>query len=387
MNDDKNYLSSTKIDSKVVVLRANLDIPAFNLQVGDHTKIQAIVPTINSLIANNCKVIILAHCGPQLDEHVDEFSLMDIRFLLGKYLAKQVKFVNAKQSLNSIKYLEPKDVLMVENLHFNPEEYSSEYAVQEKFMHNFTSFGEVFINEAFGVNDNYASIRILSSKLKSYYGLHYEKEIQSILKISTGKLNSPFLLVVGGNNILSKLTLIRKLINKVDKIIVGGYVALAFLYAKGVECGLCKFEESTINEIQNVLQLAKDLHKEILLPIDHYCVKNLSNYTSTVEINTQHISGDLYAVDIGPNTLIMFRELIESSSTIIWSGPMGIFENENSNKGTEAIGEYIALSTPKDAYKVVLGDATSAAVALLKIKQKRFDHISISSQKFVELLA
>lgn len=381
----KKFLSEIEIDSKTVIIRADFNIPQVNIINNDHTKILAVVPTIKKLIDSNCKVILLSHLGKPLGEFADEYSLMDIRFLLGKYLEKQIKFVNAKQSLNSIKYLEYKDVLLIENLFFNKEEYSNDLSVQEKFMYNFYTLGDIFVNEAFGVDDNLASIKVLSQKLDSYLGLHYQKELESIKKISKHQ-DSPFTLIIGGNQIKNKLDLIENILEKVDKIIIGGETGLAFLQAKNVEISEYKYDENILSKIKQIIDKTNSLNKELFLPIDHYAVKDLNVYSNLTEINTQHLPEKYFAVDIGPKTLVMFREIIESSNKILWYGPMGKFENELSNKGTEAIGEYIALSTPKDSYKVAIGDSTSMAIALLKIKQKRFDHISISSTMYSSLI-
>lgn len=381
MQKNKKFLSSFKIENKTVILRVDFDIPRLNQDQEDETKIISIVPTIKKLIDANCKVVILSHMGDPSGEFTDQNSLMNLRFILGKHLERQIKFANATQCANSIKYLEQKDVLLIENLFFHKEEFSKKDEVKDQFVENFATLGDIFVNDAFGVTENLASIGNLQKKLDTYYGIHYEKEIESAKLISESKLK-PFTIVIGGNDINGKLEVLKSFKDNVDKVLVGGETGIAFLASNGITTGTHKFSSAILAQIKKIQKDFLKRNIDIILPIDHICLES-TNPRELVDINTQIIPSNLTAVDIGPNTLVLFREIIEYSSKIFWNGPMGVFENELSNKATEAIGEYIALSTPKDAYKVASGDSTSLAITMLKIKQKRFNHISNSTSEFI----
>jgi len=375
------YLSKSDINNKVVILRANLDIPPENIQQGDETRFYSVTKTINFLLQRNCKVVILSHFGEKLGEHNDSYSLMDVRFILSKLIDKQLKFANAKQCLNSIKYMHPEEVLLIENLYFHSEEFSGSEDEQKKFLEPFLSLGEVFVHEAFGVNDNeFASIKVLKNNLSTYYGFHFEEEVKVAQFMSQNNLR-PFTLILGGKFAPHKFSILEKMSKYVDKIIVGGEFGIAYLAARGVNTGKIEFIKEDIELLKKLDEKLIQKNIDINIPIDHVC---LNKENQIVQLETQQIDENLKPIDIGPKTLVLFREIIEASQKIFWYGPMGVYEDERSNKGTEAIGEYVALSTPKDAFKVAGGISTSLAITLLKIKHKRFDHITNNPLKFVE---
>jgi len=375
------YLSKSDLNNKVVIVRANLDVPVENIRQGDETRFYSVIKTINFLLQRNCKVIILSHFGEKLGEHNDSYSLMDVRFILSKLIGKQLKFANAKQCLNSIKYMHHGEVLLIENLYFHPEEFSGTEEDQKNFLEPFLNLGEIFVHEAFGINDEeFASIKLLKNKLPTYYGFHFEEEVKVAKFMSQDNLR-PFTLILGGKFSTHKFSILEKMSKHVNKVIFGGEFGIAYLAARDIKTGKSKF---ATEEIELLSQLDKTLIQkgiDVSVPIDHICINDEGKI---VELETQQIEENFKAIDIGPKTLVLFREIIEASQKIFWYGPMGMYEDEKSNKGTEAIGEYIALSTPKDAFKVAGGTSTSLAITLLKIKHKRFDHITNNPLKFVE---
>jgi phosphoglycerate kinase len=379
-------ITDVDLSKKIVVVRANLDVPLIGEEIQDDTKIKALVPTLQHLQKQNCKIIVISSLGEKLGEYNDSKSLMPIRFELGRQLQKPLKFVSIENCDNSIKFMEFGEILMLENLYFSKEEFSTNAKTREGFIKNLAKYADYYIDESFGVDEKLSSTLELPKMVKVLNGLQTAKEYESIDKIKT-KAESPFVGIVGGNDLEKKLPLLKFLAKNADIIMIGGGIAYDFLNYKKVQTGESKLTKGGKVMVKEIVDIAAKSKCEIILPVDHIVAKDFSEGATPVEVETQTIGNGLIGMDVGPKTLVMFRETIESAKTIVWCGPMGVFEWENFNRGTESVGEYIALSAPKDAYKIALGSSTLLSLTKLKIKHKRFSHISIGASKFIKLLS
>ena len=385
MYENIRKLQDVDVKNKTVIVRANFDVPIKDGEILDETRIKASVKTVEHLLDNNCKVVLLAHLGRPKGEEDDDLSLMPIRFALGHLLSKPVKFAHISACENSIKFMEQGEILLLENLRFNAAEESESEEERKEFVQVLANMGDVYVNDAFSVYRKHASVFDLPQMMTSVAGFSVQKEIEALNTI-TNNAQSPYVAVLGGAKVDTKISLLETLVEKVDKILLGGLMAYAFMQAEGVESGKSEIDPKDVKSAKSILKKAKSNGCEILLPVDHIAGEEFDELTKPVGIETQQIPANLFGLDIGPKTMVMYREAIESAQTILWNGPMGVFEWEPFNKGTEAIGEYIALSTPKDSFKVAGGADTTYAMKLLKIKPKRFSHVSVGGGMMLDFL-
>ncbi len=384
MSTGYKKFSDGNFQKKVVVLRADLEVPTLNGEVLDDTKIRNLIPTLQELIKAQAKVIILASLGSQTGEYSDESSLMQVRFQIGNLLEKPIKFVDLDRCDNSIKFMEFGDILLIENLFFHKEEYKGKDADRKELITHITQYGDYFINEAFGVDETFSSISVSSKELPSYYGLGYLKNLSCIESFSKG-LSSPAVLVLGGSADLTKLNGIKKVLPQFNYVLVGGEIALYFLASQGVGIGKTVLDEKILKKVKELIKLIASKKIELVLPVDHIVSQELDS-ESGVDVDVQVVPESKYVVDIGEKTLVLFREVIESAKTVVWYGPVGKFEIEAFNRGTESIGEYIALSASKDCIKLALGTSTLVAINKLKVKHKRFNCLVPNAEAFLNLV-
>lgn len=375
-------IEKANVFRKTVVVRANLDLLIDGDQVLEPTKINAILPTLELLRKAGNKVLLLAHLGEPVGEPRDDVSLMPIRFEIARKIGQAVKFVSIDNATNSIKYMEYGDILMFENLFFSKFEFSGSEEDRLKMLQIVIDAGQVYVDEAFGVDENLSSMNLLKSKIdNTYFGLNYMNEYRQaeILKTSAP---SPKVGIIGGRFTKAKLEFLIRSLEKYDTWLFAGEFALDMLSAQGVSLGA--FNSKVDPKIfEELLSKIDSTSRRVVYPVDHFAVNSSGE---TVEIATQSFEDEYLPKDVGPKTLILFREVIESSETIFWTGPVGVFEEEEFNVGTESVGEYIALSAPRHATKMACGSDTLLALSKLKIKHKRFTHLSTDSNKFLSLI-
>lgn len=379
----KNF-SDNNFSKKVVLLRADLDVPMSNGEILDSTKIKNLIPTLQELIKTNAKTIILSSFGEKTGEYSDENSLMQIRFEIGRQLEKSIKFVDLEHCDNSIKFMDFGEVLLIENLFFYKDEFKASSEKQEEFMHKVIQYCDFFVNDAFGVDESLSSIKIPSSKLTSSFGLAFAKNLECLENLKTD-LRSPSVFIFGGQATLSKIAAIKNVVGKFNQILIAGEWSAYFLAAKGVGFGALSLDEKLLKKVSEIIKLLETKKIDLVLPVDHI-VANNPNAQSGEYSDIQAIPTGKFAFDVGEKTLVMFREIIESAKTIVWYGTIGKFEIEEFNRGTESVGEYIALSASKDCGKLVLGTSTLVALEKLKVKQKRFTCLVPNAEAFLALV-
>lgn len=379
-------LDGQDVKGKTVIVRANLDVPLQNGEIVDESRINASLPTYEYLINNGAKIVVIGHLGRPNGEYVDELSLLPVRFALGKLLGTSIKFANIEACKNSIKFMDPGEVTMIENLRFDPREESKNTKDRKEYVSVLAELGDLYVNDCFGLYRKHASVFELAQAIPSVAGFSMTNEIEKLSQLLTD-YKSPYVAVIGGKKIDTKLQFMKDLIEKVDKMVIGGAMAYSFLAAQDVTVGDYNLQKDEVKTAKDILKLAKKAKTEVILPVDHIAAKLFNEDAEAIEIETQSIPKGHIGLDIGPKTLIMFREIIEAAQTVMWNGPMGVFEWEQFSKGTEAIGEFIALGTPKDALTVAGGGDTLAAMSILKIKPKRFSHVSVGGGMMLQFLA
>ena len=346
------------IKDKRVLIRVDFNVPMDSeLNISDDTRIREAIPTINYCIDNGAKSIILvSHLGRPKGRS-EEFSLKAILKRLERLLAKDVVFVdsldNAKITLNT---LVDGSILLLENIRF----YEGEEKNDSELSKQLADLCDVYVNDAFGTSHRkHASTYGVAQYAKEKVaGLLLKKEIDSF-GIALSNPLRPLLLIVGGSKVSSKLTLLKSILEVVDKIIIGGAMSNTFLKAVGYDMKASLVEEDLLEEARSILRTAKEKGVKIYLPVDVVATDNIKEAKIIKISPAQDIPDDLMAVDIGPATVRLFNEVIRDCETIIWNGPMGVYENQKFSRGTFSISHTIADTY---AYSVIGGGDTADAV-------------------------
>ena len=356
----QNVKSVREIDikDKRVLIRVDFNVPMDSeLNISDDTRIREAIPTINYCIDNGAKSIILvSHLGRPKGRS-EEFSLKAILKRLERLLAKDVVFVdsldNAKITLNT---LVDGSILLLENIRFYEREEKNDSELSKQL----ADLCDVYVNDAFGTSHRkHASTYGVAQYAKEKVaGLLLKKEIDSF-GIALSNPLRPLLLIVGGSKVSSKLTLLKSILEVVDKIIIGGAMSNTFLKAVGYDMKASLVEEDLLEEARSILRTAKEKGVKIYLPVDVVATDNIKEAKIIKISPAQDIPDDLMAVDIGPATVRLFNEVIRDCETIIWNGPMGVYENQKFSRGTFSISHTIADTY---AYSVIGGGDTADAV-------------------------
>jgi 3-phosphoglycerate kinase len=374
------------LQNKIVIVRSNLDVPIKNGVIQDDTRIKASIPTIQHLLSQNCKVVILGHLGRPEGKYDDNLSLMPVRFELGRILNKQIKFANIDRCENSIKFMEYGDVLLIENIRFSPEEESSNAKTRLAFIENLAGLADIYINDCFGLYRKHASVYEIAQIMPSFAGLSLENEIEVLTKLKES-VEKPYVGIIGGAKLDTKINIIDKLVEKLDKLLLGGALAYTFMKAEGSKVGKSSTEDELIKKVEKILLKAKKNKCEILLPIDHVCASELSENAEPIYVDKKDMPKDLFGLDIGAKTIELYKNALTDAKTILWNGPMGVFEWKNFSKGTQEIGEYMSIDAPRESFKIVGGGDTISAINMFKIRQKRFNHVSLGGGMMLEFLS
>jgi len=350
-----------------------------NLVITDDTRIKATLPTIKYILqAGAKKLILMSHLGRPDGKVVDKYSLKPVAVRLKELLGQDVKFINdcvgdnVKKEIDSSK----EKVILLENLRFHAEEESND----PNFAKQLASLAEVFVNDAFGTAHRaHASTEGVTHYLKAVSGFLLEKEIQ-YLGGAVENPTRPFMIILGGAKVSDKIGLIDNLLPKCDAIIIGGGMAYTFLKAQGKQIGNSKLEKDKVDLAKGLLDKAVSLRKEIVLPVDHVVVDTVDANAKSAIVD--EIPEGKIAVDIGPKTIKLFEDKLSAAKTIVWNGPVGIFEMDAFSKGTLEIAKFI--STLK-ATTIIGGGDTAAAVAKFKLEDK-MTHVSTGGGASLEFL-
>jgi phosphoglycerate kinase len=374
-----------------VVVRCDLNVPLSAGEITDDGRILASVPTIRYLLDLGAKVIVISHLG-RPEGAVDlEYSLRPVAQRLGEALGVTVLFAEdtvGQSAREHAQRLEPGQVLVLENLRFDPRETSKSAKERQEFAEELAAFGDVFVSDGFGVvHREQASVFELAKLLPAAAGLLIEAELEVLTRL-TSDPTRPFTVVLGGSKVSDKLGVIQKLLPTVDKLLIGGGMVFTFLAAQGHKVASSLLEKDQIETCRDYLARASVLGVEIILPTDIKVAAAFAKDAEFVSVSASDIEGSPYGaagigLDIGPESAALFAKEISISKTVFWNGPMGVFEFQNFSGGTLAVAE--ALST-LDGFSVVGGGDSAAAIRLLGFDDSQFGHISTGGGASLEYL-
>lgn len=381
---NKKTLKDMDLKGKKVLVRCDFNVPMDeNGKITDDTRIKSSLPTIEYLLDQGSKIILMSHLGRPKGEANHKYSLKAVAKRLGEILEKEVKFLQddnvvSKEVKENIHAMKESDIVLLENTRFRKEETKN----GEEFSKELASLGEVFINDAFGTSHRaHASNVGVSSQLPSALGFLVGKEVD-IMGKSLEEPERPFLAILGGAKVSDKIGVIDNLLEKVDSIIIAGGMAYTFLKAKGLEVGSSLLEEDKVELAGRLLEKAKEKGVNLMLPEDLIVAKEFKNDTEFKTVDIENIPADMMGLDIGEKSIKNFTELIEKSKTIIWNGPVGVFEMENFSKGTYAIAKALAES---QAITIIGGGDSASAVEKAGYSDK-MTHVSTGGGASLELL-
>ncbi|MFB0528134.1 MAG: phosphoglycerate kinase [bacterium] len=382
---EKLSISDLDIEGKKVLIRCDFNVPLDDKgKITDDTRIQAVLPTIRYALGRECAVILMSHLGRPKGKVDPKLSLKPVAERLGELLNLEVLMAPdciGPDVEKMARELKGGEVLLLENLRFR----SGEETNDEKFAQQLASLADVFVQDAFGtVHRAHASTSGVPRHLPSGAGFLLQKEIK-YLKQALEEPERPFLAILGGAKISTKISVIKNLLPKVDSLILGGAMAYTFLRAEKIATGNSMIEEDKIDTAGEILQQASKKKVTVLLPIDHIIANKASEDAKSKEISEVTIPQGWIGVDIGSFSIKRFCSAIKSAKTILWNGPMGIFEIDKFSQGTKAIAEAIAEATKKGSISIVGGGDSVAAVIKIGL-QENISHISTGGGAALEFL-
>jgi len=376
----------TNLLGKRVLTRVDFNVPIdAEGRIADDTRIRASLPTIEALVEQGAKVILMSHLGRPKGKRATEYSLRPVAARLAELLGREVPFAEdcigdaAKMNVDA---MEPGDLLLLENLRFHPGEEAND----EDFAAALAKLGDVFVNDAFGsAHRAHASTegvtRFLSPAL---CGLLMKKELEYLTQVIEAPVH-PFTAILGGAKISGKIDVIQNLMGKVDTLLIGGGMMFTFLKAKGLEIGKSLLEKDRVEIAARLLRVAEEQGKRLLLPIDVVVAKTIVEDTEHETVPVDAIPPDMLGLDIGPKSVALFSKHIKESNTVLWNGPMGVFEIPAFANGTFAIASALAEATRNGAVTVV-GGGDSAAAIMKAGREDDISHISTGGGASLELL-
>ena len=371
------------LKGKKVLLRVDLNVPMKSGIITETSRIEKILPTIKLLIEKEAKIIILSHIGRPKGKIVEGMSLEPISKKISEFLNKEVLFdknqIN-ENTISKINKISNGSIMMLENIRFNEGEEIND----KEFSKKIASLGDIYINDAFSCSHRaHASIEGITKHISSYFGLQITEEINALKRI-TSEIKKPITLIIGGSKISTKIKIIKNLIKKFDDIIIVGGMANTMLKHTGSKIGKSIYEHDCENLIKEILEKSKAYNCQINCPIDVIVSKNLYGTGKNKEI--REIENDEMILDIGPKTILSIKKIIDSSSTVLWNGPAGYFENSNFANGTKEIIKIITERTLKDKIFSVAGGGETVAAINKFNKFDSFTFISTAGGAFLEFL-
>lgn len=381
----KSIKDLKNLEGKTVLMRADFNVPLKNGVITNDNRIVAALETIKYILEKKAKLVIFSHLG-RIKEEKDkkDKTLLPVAKRLSELLNKEVKFINktrGKELEEEVKSLKNSEILMFENTRFEDLDGKKESKNDPELGKYWASLGDIFVNDAFGTAHRaHASNKGIASNMKkgnAVYGFLIEKEIKYIGG-AVDNPKRPLIAIIGGAKVSDKIGVIENLLEKADKIIIGGAMAYTFFKAQGKNIGKSLCEEEKVEYAKNLLDKAKE---KIVLPVDTVVAKEFKNDAKSAV--TTDIKDDEMGLDIGEKSVEKFAEILKNAKTVIWNGPMGVFEMENFAKGT--IGVCKILSNLKDAITIIGGGDSATAAINLGYKDK-FTHISTGGGASLEYL-
>lgn len=356
----KKTIRDYDLSGKKVIIRVDFNVPIKDGEITDDNRIKASLETINYAINNNAKVILMSHLGRiKTEEDKIKNTLEPVALRLSELLDKEIIFVDETRGKileDAISELKPGEILLMENTRFEDLNNKAESSNSEELGKYWASLGDIYINDAFGTSHrSHASNVGIASNIPNGIGFLIEKEIKEIEQTIKNP-QRPFTVILGGSKVKDKIGVIENLVNIADYILIGGAMAYTFLKASGIEIGSSLLDEESIDFCKNILKKYSD---KIILPIDSVNALEISDEVTPRECFINEIKENEIGLDIGYNTVKLFKQYLQKSKTIIWNGPLGYFEIEAFSNGTKKICEVLK---DIDAKKIVGGGDTGAAI-------------------------
>lgn len=379
----KLTIKEVELKDKRVLMRVDFNVPMSEGKITDDTRIQAALPTIKYALDQGAKVILMSHLGRPKGEPNPKYSLEPVAKRLGELLGKEVVFCKktiGEEAEKLSESLKIGDVVLLENTRF----FAGEEKNDPDFAKSLAKLGDIHVNDAFGTAHRaHASNVGVARFLPSVAGFLMEKEIDMLSKV-TFSPEKPYVVILGGAKVSDKIGVIENILNKADKLLVGGAMMFTFLKAQGHEIGSSKYEEDKIDLAKDILKKASEAGVEIVLPVDAVCAQELK---AGVEKKTftiaEGIPSGWMGLDIGPKSVELFKEKLSEAKTVVWNGPMGVFEIDDFANGTKAVAQ--TLASMKDALTVIGGGDSAAAVKKFGLENE-VSHVSTGGGASLEFL-
>ncbi|MBR1938235.1 MAG: phosphoglycerate kinase [Spirochaetales bacterium] len=376
-----NTIREADLKGKKVLIRVDFNVPLKEGKVTDATRIKAALPTIKFILEGGASLVVMTHLGRPKGKKNPDFSLAPVAKEFEKLLGSPVKLASdviGDEVKAAVDALKPGEVLLLENVRFYAEEEKND----EAFAKELSSYGDIYCNDAFGTAHRaHASTEGVSHFLPSYAGFLIEKEVKFMAPLLENP-EKPFVAVIGGSKVSTKITVLESLAKTCNTIVIGGGMAYTFLKVQGHEIGKSLFEEDFIETAKAFLDKAAEKGVKVILPVDHVCASEFNENAAPVVVDGADVPSDLLGMDIGPKTVKLIVDAVKSAKSVVWNGPMGVFEFASFAKGTEEVAKALAAS---DAISVVGGGDSVAAINKFGLADK-ISHVSTGGGASLEFL-
>jgi len=379
----KKTVKDIDVKGKKVLVRCDFNVPLKDGVITDDIRITSALPTIKYLKEQGAKVILMSHLGRPEGEPKKEYSLSPVAKRLAELLNEEVVFIPCDTVIcdkvrKAASSLNDGQVMLLENVRYRKEETKND----PKFSKELADLGDIFVNDAFGTAHRaHSSTAGIADYLPCVSGFLIEKEVK-FLGDALENPNRPFIAILGGAKVSDKIPVIENLLNKVDALIIGGGMAYTFLKAKGIEIGKSILDKDSLELAKKLMDMAKEKGVSLYLPEDSICGKEFNNDTEVGTFTNDNMPNDMMAMDIGPKTVSNYEMVISKAKTIVWNGPMGVFEMSNFENGTKKVAEALAKA---DAITIIGGGDSAAAIEQFKLADK-MTHISTGGGAYLEFL-
>jgi phosphoglycerate kinase len=383
---NKQTIDDISVKGKRVLVRVDFNVPLDDKQkITDDTRIVESLPTIRKILKDGGRAILMSHLGRPKGKPKPEFSLKPVAEHLSKLIGKPVKCAPdciGAATAALVKGLRDGDCLLLENLRFHAEEEANDSA----FAKELASFGDVYVNDAFGTAHRaHASTEGVTKHLKVCVAGYLMRKELDYLDKAIGNPAHPFIAILGGAKISGKIDVIQSLLSKVDSLLIGGGMMFTFYKAQGLEIGKSLLEADKVDLAKSIMEQAKAHNVRILLPSDCVIADKFDNSATTQTVNVRAIPADWQGMDIGPDTVKHFSAEIAKAKTVVWNGPMGVFEMQKFAAGTTAIAKVLAEVTKTGATTIIGGGDSAAAIVQAGL-EKSVSHVSTGGGASLELL-